>query len=127
MEESESRDTENDLKDANEVEGTEKKGEMPAKKRIHVVKRGEGWAVKKEGASKASRIYQNKEDAVERAINFMRTGGYDLIIHSKDGTFQKVVISKKTRTIKTPKVTGTVSRQAMEQAAKKVIYKKRNK
>jgi hypothetical protein len=63
-------------------------------KRVHVIKRDEGWAVKKQGTSRASRIYKSKEDAVEGAQKFKKSG-HDLVIHKKDGSIQKWEKSKK--------------------------------
>jgi uncharacterized protein YdaT len=96
----ESKNTENSLKDANKVEDKDSE-EMPAKKkletrnkRVHVIKRDKGWAVKKQGASRASRIYKSKDEAVEKAQKFKKSG-HDLVIHKKDGSIQKWEKTKK--------------------------------
>ena len=57
-------------------------------KRVHVISRKSGWAVKKEGNSRASKIYSNKETAVKKASK-LREGGHDVVIHKKDGSIQK--------------------------------------
>ena len=62
--------------------------------RTHIVKRDSGWAIKKEGASKATKIYTTKESAIKGAEN-LRKAGSDVIIHKKDGSIQKWVKSKK--------------------------------
>ena len=79
--------TENSFKDDNEIEDTDKE-EMVIHKRVHVIKRGEGWSILKEGASRATRIYKTKREAVEGARIFKKRG-YDLIIHKEDGLIQK--------------------------------------
>jgi hypothetical protein len=60
------------------------------KKRIHIIKRFNRWAVKKEGNLRASRLFDVKKDA-ENSVLEMRRKGYDIIIHEKDGTVQKWV------------------------------------
>lgn len=57
-------------------------------KRTHVIKRKNGWAVKKQGAAKALRVYKTKAEAIERASK-LRKDGYDIIIHREDGSVQK--------------------------------------
>jgi len=59
-----------------------------AGKRVHIIKRDNGWAVKKQGAQKASKIYETKEVAKERA-NPLRKKGYDLVIHKRDGSIEE--------------------------------------
>lgn len=117
-------DTENDLKDANEVGDTgNREEEMPAKKRADIIKRGDGWAIKVQGASRASRLYYNKEEAIIDGREF-RERGYDLFIHKKDGKIQSVQKAKTRRTIKTPKVTGKIPRETIERAVKKAMSKR---
>lgn len=48
-----------------------------------------GWKVKKEGASRASDYFDNKDDAIQRGKELAKRGGEaQIIIHKKDGTFQ---------------------------------------
>jgi hypothetical protein len=54
-------------------------------KRVHVISRGDSWAVKKEGNLKASKIYQDKQAAISDA----RKSGVDVVVHKKDGSIQK--------------------------------------
>ncbi|MEQ9230678.1 MAG: DUF2188 domain-containing protein [Cyclobacteriaceae bacterium] len=63
-------------------------------KRTHIIKRGNSWAVKTEGKSKASKVYASKEDALIGAQS-MRKNGYDVVVHKSDGTVQKWQKSKK--------------------------------
>ena len=62
-------------------------------KRTHVVKRDSGWAVKKEGAQRATKLYKTKEQAVKGAEKSSKSGSA-LVIHKKDGSIQKYVKSK---------------------------------
>jgi hypothetical protein len=61
-------------------------------KRTHVVKRESGWAVKKEGAKRATKVYTTKEQAVKGAEKTRKSG--DVVIHKKDGSIQRWVKSK---------------------------------
>lgn len=63
-------------------------------KRTHVVKRDSGWAVKKEGAQRASKIHKTKDEAVKDARRNKKSGS-DVVIHKKDGSIQKWEKSKK--------------------------------
>ena len=62
--------------------------------RAHVVKRESGWAVKKEGAKRANRIYSTKEEAV-RGAQKLKEKGSDIVIHKRDGSIEKWQKSKK--------------------------------
>jgi hypothetical protein len=61
-------------------------------KRIHVISRNDGWAVKKEGNTKASKIYSTKDAAVKGARKSSK--GYDVIVHKRDGSIEKWQKSK---------------------------------
>ena len=69
-----------------------KKSSSP--KRTHVVKRDSGWAVKKEGAKRATKVYTTKEQAVKGAEK-SRKSGRDVVVHKKDGSIQTWKKSKK--------------------------------
>ncbi len=58
------------------------------KTRVHIIKREEGWAVKKEGGQKASRVYESKKDAEEHSQSY-REKGHDVIVHRRDGSVEK--------------------------------------
>lgn len=50
---------------------------------------GDGWKIKKEGASRASGRFNNKADAIERGKELAKSGAEgQIIIHKKDGKFQ---------------------------------------
>jgi hypothetical protein len=55
--------------------------------RVHVISRKDGWAVKKEGNTKASKVFNRKEAAVEGARKLSK--GHDVIVHKKDGSIQR--------------------------------------
>ncbi len=55
--------------------------------RVHVVSSNDGWAVKKEGAKRATVVKSTKVDAVKAANNIKTAES--VVIHKKDGTIQK--------------------------------------
>lgn len=63
---------------------------MSKRTRYHVTPAGNSdWKVKKEGASKASGVFKNKTDAVDKGRDFAKGSGLgQLIIHKQDGTIQ---------------------------------------
>jgi len=71
-----------------------KKSGKGTSKRVHIISRKDGWAVKKQGASRASKIYQKKETAIKGAQKLRKTG-HDVIVHKKDGSIQRWKKSKK--------------------------------
>ena len=64
-----------------------RKSQATRGKRVHVVSRKDGWAVKKEGNSKASKIYDTKSAAEKSASRISK--GRDIVIHKRDGSIQK--------------------------------------
>ena len=54
-------------------------------KSVHIISRGQRWALKKRGAHRALKIYDDKAEAIMAATKFL-SGGYDVFIHRKDGT-----------------------------------------
>ena len=117
----ESGNTENNFKDGNEVVDTDR--EEMVVKRVHVIKKDKKWAVKKQGASRAFRVYDSKQEAIENGRKFKGIG-YDLIIHNADGTIKKLEKSKPKRTVKSPEGKGTLNRSDAAKAAKKVTKKR---
>jgi hypothetical protein len=63
---------------------------MP-KRGTHVVPRegGDEWAVQKEGASRASRLFTNQADAVKYARNLEQKDNGELYIHRRDGAIRE--------------------------------------
>lgn len=55
--------------------------------RVHVVPSKDGWAVKKEGAKRATVVKSTKDGAV-KAANSIKSAER-VVIHKKDGTIQK--------------------------------------
>jgi len=59
-----------------------------SKLKVHVVPKGNDWAVKKEGNTKASAITDTKKEAIEKAIPLAKREKSEVIIHGKDGKIQ---------------------------------------
>ena len=51
----------------------------------HVVPRGNGWAVKGEGNSRATALTNTKHEAIDRAREISRNQGTELVIHNRNG------------------------------------------
>lgn len=64
---------------------------MAKRNKYHVVPSGNGdWKVKREGSTKASNTYKNKDDAIDRGRNLAKSSGLgQLKIHKSDGTIQR--------------------------------------
>jgi hypothetical protein len=55
----------------------------------HVVpSRDGGWAVRRSGASRASRLFPTQRDAVQYAREIARKEGAELYVHRGDGTIR---------------------------------------
>ena len=57
-------------------------------KKVHVVPRKDGWAIKVEGNKKASTITETKKEAQQKGIEKAKQLKSDLVIHGKDGKIQ---------------------------------------
>jgi hypothetical protein len=59
------------------------------KKSQHVVPRTDGgWAVRKSGAARASKLFTNQREAVKYARDVAQKEGADMYLHRSDGTIQ---------------------------------------
>jgi len=59
-----------------------------AKKNAHVVPREDGWAVKREGASRASKTFSTQADAIKYGREQAKSSKGELFIHKRDGTIR---------------------------------------
>lgn len=57
-------------------------------KRTHVIKRESNWAIKKEGAKRATKLYKSKLEAI-KAAKESRKKGVILVVHKADGSIQE--------------------------------------
>ena len=60
---------------------------MP-RKEYHVVPHENGWAVKKNNASKSSAYTSTKSDAVSKAKKLSKNSGSEMVVHGKNGKIQ---------------------------------------
>jgi hypothetical protein len=51
----------------------------------HVVPSEGGWSVKRAGASRASRVFRTKSEAVSYGRAVARSNNVELVVHSMDG------------------------------------------
>jgi len=58
------------------------------KKNVWVVPSEDGWAVKREGAKKASKVLKKKEDAIAAGRKLAKQDKTELIVQAKDGSIQ---------------------------------------
>jgi len=64
-----------------------------SRKSHHVVPAPQGgWNVKKGGATRASKHFDRKQDAIGSAREISRKQGTELVIHNKDGTIARKVV-----------------------------------
>jgi len=61
---------------------------MASKKDIHVVPHPEGWATKKEGASRAGAVLRTQGAAIDKAKIQAKRDRVEVVIHRKDGTIR---------------------------------------
>jgi hypothetical protein len=54
-------------------------------KNQHVVPHPEGWAVKGEGNSRATKVYPRQSDAIDRARDISQKEHSELLVHGRDG------------------------------------------
>lgn len=54
---------------------------------VHVISRTGKWAVKREGAARALRVFSKKEDAIDFATQLLEnSSAREIVVHEKDGT-----------------------------------------
>jgi hypothetical protein len=61
---------------------------MSKKRNVWVTPHKDGWAVKREGGERASRVTPRKEDAVKIGRDYAQRQGAELIIQGRDGIIQ---------------------------------------
>ncbi|PIQ80571.1 MAG: hypothetical protein COV78_04810 [Candidatus Pacebacteria bacterium CG11_big_fil_rev_8_21_14_0_20_34_55] len=61
---------------------------MAKNDKYHIISRNEGWAVKREGSSRAAGVYSTK-DAATRASDSFRNQSHDVVVHKADGTISE--------------------------------------
>jgi hypothetical protein len=59
------------------------------KKNQHVVPHEGGWAVKREGADRATKVVPTQKEAEEVARDIARNNGGEVLIHGRDGQIRE--------------------------------------
>jgi len=55
----------------------------------HVLPRNDGWAVKKAGAERDTKVFEKQSKAIEYAKAIAKNKNSELFIHSKDGRIRE--------------------------------------
>ena len=58
------------------------------KKDIHVVPHDDGWATKKEVATRAGTVTRTQKQAIDRAVEQAKREHVEVVIHRKDGSIR---------------------------------------
>lgn len=61
---------------------------MSRKRDIHVVPHNDGWATKKEGATRVGRTADTQQQAFEQARNQAKREKVEVVIHRPDGSIR---------------------------------------
>ncbi len=61
---------------------------MASRQTHHVVPNPQGWAVKKGGADRASKLFDRKSDALHYARQVSQNQHTELVVHGTDGKIQ---------------------------------------
>lgn len=56
-----------------------------ARESRHVVPHGNGWGIRKAGASKVSGTFETQQAAIDKAREVARREGAELYVHGRDG------------------------------------------
>jgi hypothetical protein len=75
-------------------------------KNTHVISSGDGWAVRKEGAERASRLFDSRGEAIKHAKSAAKKSQADVFVHARDGTI-KDRVSFKSDTVIGTKMKGS--------------------
>lgn len=59
-----------------------------AKRDYHVVPHQDGWAVRREGADRASSVHDTKQEALQTGRGLAQSAGVELVIHGQQGQIQ---------------------------------------
>ena len=55
----------------------------------HIVPHSEGWAVKSEGASKATQVFRTQQEAIEKGREIAINQQSELFIHNREGQIRE--------------------------------------
>jgi Uncharacterized protein conserved in bacteria (DUF2188) len=58
---------------------------MANRKNVHIVQRGDGWGTLREGAQRATGIFDTQAQAIQAGRQMARQGQGELLIHGQNG------------------------------------------
>lgn len=62
---------------------------MAERKNQHIVSHSEGWAVKSEGSSRASRVFETQKRAIAKGTEIAKNQQSELFIHNRQGQIRE--------------------------------------
>ena len=62
---------------------------VPSNGEFHVIPSNGGWAVKREGTAKASKIYDSRGNAIHAARDRAERSRTTVVVHGRDGTVRR--------------------------------------
>ena len=62
---------------------------MPRRRNQHVVPTKDGWAVKRAGSQKATKVFGTQQEAIDRGRQIARNQQSELLIHGRDGRIRE--------------------------------------
>lgn len=62
---------------------------MSKRKNQHIVPHSKGWAVKSEGSSRASGIFETQREAIARGTEIAKSQQSELFIHNRQGQIRE--------------------------------------
>ena len=62
---------------------------MTKNRNQHVVPAKDGWAVRRAGSPKATKMFGTQREAIERGREIARNQGSELLIHGRDGRIRE--------------------------------------
>ena len=103
-------------------------------RRLHIISRGTRWALTRENADRALRVFDTKVTALRYALPYLATG-YDIVVHHRDGMVEEwlkadatAVGAKKSALAEpTPKAKPTARKAPLKASASQKATATRNK
>ncbi len=62
---------------------------MTRQRNQHVVPTKDGWAVKRAGSPKATKVFDTQQEAIERGREIAKNQRSELLIHGRDGRIRE--------------------------------------
>ncbi len=62
---------------------------MPKKSNQHIVPAKDGWAVKRAGSTRATKVFDTQEEAIAKGREIAKNQRSELLIHGRDGRIRE--------------------------------------